>query len=56
MSSSTTDAEAIEPMEITLKDVDTTVKGAERETPFIEAGDRDKLLIWKVALNRKKTN
>ena len=44
-SSSTTDAEAIELMEITSKDIDMTVKGIEQETSFIEAGDRDKLLL-----------
>ena len=42
-SSSTTEAEAIELMEITSKDIDTTVKGVELETPFVEAGERDKL-------------
>ena len=31
-------------MEITSKDIDTTVKRVERETPIIEAGERDKLL------------
>ena len=31
-------------MEITSEDIDTTVKGVERETPFIEAGERGKLL------------
>ena len=31
-------------MEITSEDIDTTVKGVERETPFIEAGEKDKLL------------
>ena len=36
--------EAIELMEITSKDIDTTVKGVEWETSFIEAGERDKLL------------
>ena len=35
-SSSTMDAEAVELMEITSEDIDTTVKGVERETPFIE--------------------
>ena len=43
-SSSTTDIEAIALMEITSEDTDITVKGVERETPFIEAGKRDKLL------------
>ena len=31
-------------MKITSEDIDTTVKGVERETPFIEAGEREKLL------------
>ena len=39
-SSSTTDAEAIELMEITSKDID----GLEQETSFIEPSERDKLL------------
>ena len=43
-SSSTTDPEAIELMEITSEDIDTTVKGVEQEIPFIEPGERDKLL------------
>ena len=43
-SSSTTDKEAIELMEITSKDIDTTVKGIEQEMSFIEPGERDKLL------------
>ena len=43
-SSSTTDAEAIELMEIMSEDIDMTIKGVEREMPFIEAGERDKLL------------
>ena len=44
-SSSTTNAEAIELMEMTSKDVDTTVNDVEQGTSFIEAGDRaDKLL------------
>ena len=38
------DAEAIELMEITSKDIDTTVKNVEQGTSFIEAGERDKLL------------
>ena len=42
--SSATDVEAIELMEITSEDIDTTFKGVERETPFIEVGERDKLL------------
>ena len=38
-------AGAIELMEITSEDIYiyTTVKGVEREVPFIEAGERDKL-------------
>ena len=43
-SSSTTDAEAIELMEITSEDVERTVKNIEQGTSFIEAGERDKLL------------
>ena len=43
-SSSTTDTEAIELMEITSKDIDRTVKGVEQEMSFIEPSERDKLL------------
>ena len=43
-SSSTTGTEVIELMEIMSEDIDTNVKGVERETPFIEAVERDKLL------------
>ena len=43
-SSSTRDAEAIELIEITSKDIDATVKGAEQEISFIEPGEIDKLL------------
>ena len=43
-SSSMTDTEAIELMEITSKDMYTTVKGVEQRTSFIEASERDKLL------------
>ena len=43
-SSSTTGVEAIELMEITFKDEDTTVKDIEQGMSFIEAGERDKLL------------
>ena len=43
-SSSTTDAEAIEMIEVTSKDIDATVKDAEQDTSFIESGERDKLL------------
>ena len=42
--SSTTDAEAIEMIEMTSKDIDTTLKGVEQDTSFIEPGKRDKLL------------
>ena len=31
-------------MEITSEDIDTTIKGVERKTPFIEAGEGDKVL------------
>ena len=43
-SSSTTNAEAIEMIEMTSKDIDTTVKDVEQDTSFIEPSDRDKLL------------
>ena len=43
-SSSTTDAEAIEMIEVTSKDIDTTVKGVEQDTSFIEPSERDKVL------------
>ena len=43
-SSSTTDAEAIEMIEMTSKDIDITVKGVEQDTSFIEPSERDKLL------------
>ena len=43
-SSSTTDAEAIEQMELTSKDIDPTINDVEQGTSFIETGDRDKLL------------
>ena len=46
-SSSTTDAEAIELMEMTSKEIDTTVNDIEQGTSFIEAGDRDKLLPFR---------
>ena len=41
---STTDAEAIELMEITSKDIDTAIKGVKQEMPCIEADERYKLL------------
>ena len=43
-SSSTTDAEAIEMIEVTSKDIDTTVKGVEQDTSFTEPSEKDKLL------------
>ena len=43
-SSSTTDAEAIEMIEVTSKDIDVTVKDAEQDSSFIESSERDKLL------------
>ena len=43
-SSSMTDAEAIEMIEVTSKDIDATVKDAEQDTSFIEPSERDKLL------------
>ena len=44
LSSSATDAEAIELMEITSKDINTTVNDIEQDRSFIKAGDGDKLL------------
>ena len=43
-SSSTTDAETIEMIEVISKDIDTTVKGVEQDTSFIEPSEKDKLL------------
>ena len=43
-SSSTTDAEAIEMIEVTSKDIDGTVKDVEQDTSFIEPSERDNLL------------
>ena len=43
-SSSTTDAEAIEMIEMTSKDIDTTVNDVEQEMSFIEPGERNRLL------------
>ena len=43
-SPSTTDTEAIEMIEVTSKDNDTTVKGVEQDTSFIEPSEKDKLL------------
>ena len=43
-SSSTADAEAIEMIEVTSKDIDTTVKDVEQDTSFVEPRERDKLL------------
>ena len=43
-SSSTTDAEAIEMIEVTSKDIDTTVKDVEQDTSFIEPSERENLL------------
>ena len=43
-SPSTTNAEAIEMIEVTSKDIDATVKDAEQDTSFIESSERDKLL------------
>ena len=42
--SSSTDVEAIEMIEMTSKDIDTTVKDVEQDTSFIEPSERDKLL------------
>ena len=44
-SSSTTDAEAIEMIEVTSKYIDATVKDAEQDTSFIESSERGKLLL-----------
>ena len=41
---STTDAEAIEMIEVTSKDIDTTVKDVEQDTTFIKPSERDNLL------------
>ena len=43
-SSPTTDAEGIEMIEVTSKDIDTTIKDVEQDTSFIEPSERDKLL------------
>ena len=43
-SPSTTDAEAIEMIVMSSKDIDTTIKDVEQNTSFIEPGERDKLL------------
>ena len=42
--SSTTDVEAIEMIEMTFNEIDTTVKGVEQNTSFIKPDDKDKLL------------
>ena len=39
-SPSTTDAEAIEMIEVTSKDIDTTIKDVEQDTSFIEHSER----------------
>ena len=46
-SSSTTDAEAIEMIEVTSKDIDTTVKDVEQDTSFIKPSERDNLLPFR---------
>ena len=46
-SSSTTNAEAIELMEMTSKEIDTTIKNVEQDTSFIEPSERDKLLPFR---------
>ena len=43
-SSSTTDAEAIDMIEVTSKDIDATIKDAEQDTSFIKPSERDNLL------------
>ena len=41
---STTDAEAIEMVEVTSKNIDETIKDVEQDTSFIEPSERNKLL------------
>ena len=43
-SPSTTDTEVIEMIEVTSKDIDTTVKDVEQDTSFIKPSERDNLL------------
>ena len=43
-SPSTTDTEAIEMIEMTSKDIDTTVKDIDQDTSFVKPSERDKLL------------
>ena len=43
-SSPTTDAEAIKMIEVTSKDIDTSVKDVEQDTSFIKPSERDNLL------------
>ena len=43
-SPSTTDTEAIEMIEVTSKNIDTTIKDVEQDTSFIEPSERDNLL------------
>ena len=43
-SSSTNGAEAIEMIEMTSKDIDTSLKDVEQDTSFIKPDDKDKLL------------
>ena len=43
-SSSTTDTEAIEMIEVTSKNIDATITDPEQDTSFIESSERDKLL------------
>ena len=53
-SSSTTDAEAIEMIEVTSKDIDTMVKDVEQNTSFIEPSERDNLLPLRELQNLDK--
>ena len=46
-SPSTTNAEAIEMIEMTSKDIDTTIKDVEQDISFIKPSERDKLLPLK---------
>ena len=43
-SSSATDSEAIEMIEVTSKDIDTTIKDVEQDTSFVKYSERDNLL------------
>ena len=53
-SSSTTDAEAIEMIEMTSKDIDTTVRGMEQDTSFIKPDYKDTLLSLRALVGLDK--